>query len=198
MPVVLSSSGGGSITLDAPSTAASRTLTLPDATGTAALTTQVPAVLLTTLTPVTTTSGTEAAWTGIPSGVKRISVIFNNVSLSGTDNYLVQLGSTSYTTSGYTSGFGIVTGTNTASSSSSTSGFLIFIAAAATVVNGVMTIYNISGNLWIMSGSFATGGATGGSAAGNVTLSGTLDRVRVVPTGANTFDSGSINVMYEG
>jgi hypothetical protein len=28
-------------------------------------------------------------------------------------------------------------------------------------------------------------------------LSGTLDRVRVTSTGADTFDAGSINILYE-
>ena len=44
-------------------------------------------------------------------------------------------------------------------------------------------------------------GAGGGSyyVAGSKTLSGTLDRVRITTVGGtDTFDAGTINILYEG
>ena len=43
-------------------------------------------------TAVASTSGTSVDFTSIPSWVKRITVMFNGVSTSGTSNPLVQLG----------------------------------------------------------------------------------------------------------
>ena len=64
-----------------------------------------------------------------------------------------------------------------------------------------MVIQLISGNTWLSthSGNFNQAGTyytlVGG---GNVTLSGTLDRVRITTVnGTDTFDAGSINIMYE-
>ena len=54
-------------------------------------------------TAVATTSGTAIDFTGIPAGVKRITVMFNGVSTNGTSNYLLQLGSGSVQTTGYSS-----------------------------------------------------------------------------------------------
>lgn len=39
-----------------------------------------------------TTSGTSIDFTGIPAGVKRITVMFNGVGSSGTSAFLIQLG----------------------------------------------------------------------------------------------------------
>ena len=50
-----------------------------------------------------TTSGTSITFTGIPSWVKRITVMFNGVSTSGTSPVQIQLGAGSVTTTGYSS-----------------------------------------------------------------------------------------------
>jgi hypothetical protein len=59
---------------------------------------------------------------------------------------------------------------------------------------------NISGNRWIASGvyNFANLTTVIGYSAGEKTLSATLDRVRLTITGADTFDNGSVNIIYEG
>ena len=54
-------------------------------------------------TPQSSASGTEVEFTGIPSWVKRITLMFNLVSLDSNANYQIQLGASSaYITSGYT------------------------------------------------------------------------------------------------
>lgn len=65
-----------------------------------------------------------------------------------------------------------------------------------------MTITNISGNIWVA--SFIFGGNTSTTDAtcfggGDIELSGVLDRIRITTVnGTDTFDAGSINIMYEG
>jgi hypothetical protein len=145
-----------------------------------------------------TATGTSVDFTGIPSWVKRITVMFNGVSTSGTSNLGIQIGSGSVTTSGYT-GF-----TNSFNSSPSgtlyTSSFLASeLVAAGSVFSGIATLANITGNTWVFS---VAGGDSGNTAVtlggGNLALGGTLDRIRITTTnGTDTFDAGSINILYE-
>tara|TARA_R110000737_G_scaffold319337_2_gene330534 strand:+ start:62 stop:1117 length:1056 start_codon:yes stop_codon:yes gene_type:complete len=160
-----------------------------------------PALLaqpLTSGTAVASTSGTAIDFTGIPSWVKKITVMFNSVSSNGASNYLVQIGSGSPTTSGYLGSCGVsTTGVATVNI---TTGFGIYNnVGAATSFNGSMTIMAMGSNLWIASGAYGMGGAIGTMiTGGSVTLSGTLDRIRITTiNGTDTFDAGSINIMYE-
>ena len=152
-------------------------------------------------TSVASTSGTSIDFTGIPSWVKRITVMFSGVSTSGSSQQLVQLGiSSGVQSTGYVSQWGIYGSTNYAASSSSTAGFGIRHAASAETRYAIMTIAVISGNTWVSShaGSITDGLPYGISGGGAVTLSGTLDRVRITTVnGTDAFDAGSINILYE-
>jgi hypothetical protein len=149
-------------------------------------------------TAVASTSGTSIDFTSIPSWAKRITVIFNGVSTSGTSFVQVQLGdSGGIETTGYSSTAS--GGAAALATSTSTTGFNIdnSNATATSARNGSMQIVNISGNIWIDSGNQGDGTRTimfGGSK----TLSATLDRVRITTVnGTDTFDAGSINILYE-
>jgi hypothetical protein len=150
-------------------------------------------------TAVASTSGTSIDFTGLPAWVKRITVMFNGVSTNGSSFVQVQLGSGSVTTSGYYSAASdIVTSVTT---STSTTGLLFTKnSAAADIRVGAMTITNISGNIWISTAtSVLTNAAVSNVSAGNITLSGTLDRIRITTVnGTDTFDAGSVNILYEG
>jgi len=154
---------------------------------------------ITQSTAVASTSGTSIDFTGIPSWVKRITVLLSAVSLSGAGQILIQIGSGSVTTTGYLASSGYCLTGNVTSSVTSTAGFIVIDGVNTQNVTAVLTINLISGNTWISghSGSIQTAGGITGS--GNVTLSGTLDRVRITTsTGTDTFDAGSINILYEG
>jgi hypothetical protein len=58
---------------------------------------------------------------------------------------------------------------------------------------------NVAGNTWVASGILYVNSANRvATFAGNVVLSGVLDRVRVTTTnGTDTFDAGTINIMWE-
>jgi hypothetical protein len=157
---------------------------------------------LTSGTAVASTSGTSIDFTSIPSWVKRITVMFNGVSTNGTSQYLIQLGSGSVTTTGYASTGTAIQGA-TAGANGSTIGFQLgnTDGAAAWVKRGSAVFQTLGSNIWVGSSSLSITGAAADRAefsAGNVTLSGTLDRVRITTVnGTDTFDAGSINILYE-
>lgn len=206
MSLKLNSSGGGSVTLQGPTTASNVTLSLPAADGTVVSTASTavvtPAMLtqpLTSGTAVASTSGTSVDFTGIPSWVKRVTVLCSGISKSGTANFLFQLGdSGGIETTGYTGG-------NFSASSgailyaSPTNGFqTLGDAAGSVLVYGSIVFTNISGNTWIASGLFF-GNTYNTQIAGEKILSAVLDRIRVTTTnGTDTFDAGIINILYEG
>lgn len=158
--------------------------------------------LINTATAQNSTSGTAIDFTGIPSGVRRVTVILNGVSLSGTANFRFQLGtSAGIVSTGYV---GAATNIQNANATNGAvyagGGFDLTNNANLVVQYGTLRIVNITGNTWVADGVFSRTTAANGAdfTAGTVVLSGTLDRVRVTSTnGTDTFDAGSINILYE-
>jgi hypothetical protein len=151
-------------------------------------------------TSVATTSGTSIDFTSIPSWVKRITIMLNGVSTNGTSQVQAQAGTSGgVVSSGYAGSYGNAY-TSGGSGANLTTGFptAFFIGAANTRI-GTVTIVNISGNIWVSSSQVGiSDGATWGGGNGNVTLGGTLDRVRLTTVnGTDTFDAGSVNILYE-
>lgn len=156
---------------------------------------------LTSATAQASTSGTSIDFTSIPSWVKRITVMFNGVSLSGSSNFLVQIGAGSVTSSGYVSAsVTSFSGSPYNISVSSTAGFVVYSGAAGVGVSGLITIATVGSNTWVESHSTSTtaSGPLSMQGGGNLALGGTLDRVRITTVnGTDTFDAGSINILYE-
>lgn len=144
------------------------------------------------------TSGTSIDFIDIPSWVKRITVMFKGVSLSGTDDLLIQIGSGSITASGYVGTSNGVDNAGASSAVSSTTGFPVRTNNAGNTVSGLLVIALASSSFDYVSShtvkDSTTNSAFGG---GNVTLSGIADQLRIKTTGTNTFDAGSINILYE-
>jgi hypothetical protein len=156
--------------------------------------------VITSGTAVASTSGTSIDFTSIPSWVKRITVMFNRVSTSGTSNILIQIGSGSVTTSGYSSSATFATASLV--SATSTAGLLVTgNLAGGSETNGNIMLCLQSSNTWVNSGTVSIVPSTGTQFCGGVspTLGGALDRVRITTVGGtDTFDAGSINILYEG
>ena len=151
-------------------------------------------------TAVASTSGTSIDFTGLPAWVKKITVMFAGVSTNGTSPIQIQIGTSGgIQATSYTSGAWIANTSNT----NSTTGLLITAGGGAAYLwDGMayLTLVNSSTGIWsfnsIFSGNTAGINSIGGGAK---TLSGTLDRVRVTTVnGTDTFDAGSINILYEG
>ena len=178
----------GQLAVNAPAVAGSNTLTLQAATATSAVNTRA--------TAVASTSGTSIDFTGLPSWIKKITVMFAGISTNGSSNLLIQIGYQSPVTStGYVSGSTIGT-----TSSISTAGMVVTTGAAGNTWGGIMTLATLGSNIWVAThgvGRSIDGGSSSGG--GNVTLSGTLDRVRITTVnGTDVFDAGTVNILYEG
>ena len=189
---VLNGSTSGTLTIAAPAVAGTNTQTLVAATGTLAP--------LISGTAQASTSGTSIDFTSIPSWVKRITVMFNGVSLSGTSSFLIQIGSGSVTSTGYISS-SILAETTGNTNLTSTSGFAVRNSGIATAtVYGSLSIFLISGTTYIASHTFGDVVRTCVTSGGGTSpaLSAALDRVRITTVnGTDTFDAGTINIMYE-
>lgn len=153
--------------------------------------------VITAGTAVASTSGTSIDFTSIPSWAKRVTVMLNGVSTNGATMLLAQVGAGSVTTSGYVSS-AAYTGAS-AGGVTSTAGYVLTAAAGATHTStGSLVLTLLGSNIWIASAVLAREDGYVSSAGGTVTLSGTLDRVRITTTnGTDTFDAGSINILYE-
>lgn len=147
-----------------------------------------------------TASGTAIDFTGIPSWAKRITVIFNGVSTSGTSSIIVQVGT----------GLGIVTADYIGAAttldsavgySAYSTGFLLLdgVGAATFLCRGVYNL--IIDNLSIiethqLSSNSASAQLFG---SGSVSIPQTLDRIRITTVnGTDLFDAGTINILVEG
>jgi hypothetical protein len=151
-------------------------------------------------TAVASTSGTSIDFTSLPTGIKRITVMFDAVSTSGTSNWLIQLGdSGGVENTGYLS-VGTFLGAATGGTSY-TAGFGLPIGNATHVAQGLIILSNLNGNGWTANGSLAGSGTAAGfiySTSGAKTLSATIDRVRITTAGGtDTFDTGTINILFE-
>ena len=193
--LVLSGDTSGSITVSAPAVAGSTTQTLVAVTGTLA-----PIVSGTAVTA----SGTSVDFTGIPSWVKRITVMFNGLSWSSTTPFLrIQIGSGSVETSGYLSAVTQISSAGAASwQSAPTAGFdQVALSNAADTTQGTFVLTLLGSNIWTCTSMlYRSSGTTQsvGQQSGSKTTSGALDRVRVTTSnGTDTFDAGTINILYE-
>ena len=111
--------------------------------------------LINSLTAVNSTSGTSINFTGIPSGARRITVLFNGVSLSGSAYILVQVGSGSVVATGYVGYAFTQQNAGTPSVGSYTTGFAIITNSAASTVNGKLTLELINGSTYVASAALA-------------------------------------------
>jgi hypothetical protein len=128
------------------------------------------------------------------------------VSLSGTDAIIFQLGdSGGVETSGYYN-YSIEEDSGNQAAQIGTSGMLINSRSAAygTSCQAIWTLLDSTNNIWMGSLSGTTTAAYGGDdsvqyahfASCKKALSATLDRVNIDTDGSNTFDAGSISIMY--
>lgn len=153
-----------------------------------------------TLSTAKNATGTVVDFTSIPSWVKRITVIFNGVSINGTSVPLIRLGdsggieATGYicTSQWYYAGNGIERSTVGQPIGSD--------LGAVALISGSVSILLIGSNTWVFSGNTVIEASPFyvNSCAGKKALSDILTQVRITTVnGTDTFDAGSINIMYE-
>lgn len=147
-------------------------------------------------TPVATTSGTTKDFGSLPAGIKQFTISVAGISFTTTAalGFRLGAGGTPQAT-GYTSNFGtIAVAANTTTGGSTTAGFLTSaLGAAGQTFDGdiTFTLLDASTNTWSAKGMFVSNVVI--MVAGNVSLSGTLDIVRLY---GGTFDAGKANIAY--
>lgn len=151
--------------------------------------------------PVTTID-----FTSIPSWVKRITVMFSKVSTNGTDSIVARIGTASGIEATTYDAVALLLIPGSGTALVNTTAFPLdtpnaTYVTSASVRQGSFTFSNITGNTWVISGQLGMSNATGVVTiyGGTKTLAGVLDRIRITTgSGINTFDAGTINVLYEG
>jgi hypothetical protein len=156
--------------------------------------------VITSGTAVASTSGTSIDFTSIPSWVKRITVMLSGVSTSGTSPLAVQIGDGSIATTGYAGSVG-TTGAQTGAGLWPTTYMAATVSSvAAMTMTGTVILNLVGSNVWVSSGivAFSATDRSAHVSGFTKTLSTSLDRVRITTGGGtDTFDAGSINILYE-
>jgi len=155
---------------------------------------------ITSGTAQATTSGTSIDFTGIPSWVKRITVMFSGVSSNGSSYKQIRFTDSVLKTSGYSSVSSLIYGNNLCITEAATTGFFIRSDGTTEVLNGcyVFNLLNSSTFLWTGFGIVSDPGGRSWQQSGVVTMASAVTAVRLTTVnGTDTFDAGSINILYE-
>lgn len=208
----------GYVEIAAPSSAGSNTLVLPNGNGTSgqylqtdglgALSWQTVATSnITYSTAQATTSGSSSIqFTDVPTGVKKITVIFDNVSTDTASSLIhIQLSTGgTFLTSGYTSTSIRVQAGAVSGDDELTTGLLVgqLDTNPGRSFTGAVTIHNVTGNRWLSSGTCVSTATSYKDRAwmsgGFIDVGGAIDKLQVEGhTSAYNWDGGQINVMYE-
>jgi hypothetical protein len=150
-------------------------------------------------TVATLISQTAVDFTGIPSWVKRITVMLNAASTASSTFPVIQLGTSSgIETTGY---FGGVANINTITTPTT---YMQVLTSGGTpqsfTFNTLYTInlFEASSNTWVGGGITIQTTVYPAQSVYTKSLVGTLDRIRITTTtGTDTFDAGSVNILYE-
>jgi hypothetical protein len=153
-------------------------------------------------TAVTLTTQATVEFTSFPSWVKRITVMSNGISLTGTDTPQIQLGygaTPTYVTTGYSGGGQTLTTAPASGAAQPGTGFQIQSSTAANATIAIMSIVllNSATNTWMATCTAYNSTTSGSWSNGAIALSGTLTAMRLTRSGTNTFDAGTINILYE-
>jgi hypothetical protein len=126
--------------------------------------------------------------------------MFNGVSTNGTSIPIVQLGdSGGVETSGYLGSVSYAIQGGTSGAATHNQGFYFIHTHAATFAYyGLLIITNLDSNTWAITGTLGNSTAFTTQLGGIKALSAALDLIRITTVnGTDTFDAGTINIIYE-
>ena len=143
-------------------------------------------------------SGATQTITGIPSWATKITIVFYRASLTGSANFLVRLraGGSDISTN-YVSVSANHTGNTMVDA---TDGFIIANTASGHKTSGTMVLEKIGTDTKWVSTHMVTqdSGPAPRMGAGDLSnYSGTIDGVKILDTGSNTFDNGTVTIYAE-
>jgi len=152
---------------------------------------------------LTLTSSTTL--TGIPSYASKITLLVSNLSLSGTENIIIQLGTASlFLTSFYAGVHSRITSSGAAGGQyDGNNGFEFHNNSSSVTFDGVITLTRsahaaASGVRWYLTGQLANSASQTSFSTGSL-LTGTnvISRLRFITFGTNTYTNGTIIPIYE-
>ena len=162
-PLRMNGSTSGNVSLDAPAVAGSNTIVLPTGNGSAYQVLRNGATAgsleytdkIVSGTAQNSTSGTAIDFTGIPSWVKRVTVMFAGVSTSGTSPILLRLGTSGgIEITGYASTAEFVE--DNAVGAGFTAGFgMNNVSVAAVLYHGRAELCFLGSNIWVCQSTFS-------------------------------------------
>lgn len=150
--------------------------------------------------PIATTSGTSVSYTGIPSGIKKVTIHLMGVSTNGVSGLAIQIGpSGGVETTGYVSSCNNFS-TSAVGGTTDTTQFVITgsLSASTEAMSGHVTLMlsDPSTNTWTQSGTI--GRTIGAISGGYKAIAGALSQLSIKSlNGTDTFDAGSVNISYE-
>ena len=152
-------------------------------------------------TEISTASGGAKTFTGIPSWVKKITVMVTGVSMDSTQNMLVQIGDAGgIETSGYLGAAAHMTNGGSPAVALQTTAFQVTHTSVAGAIwhgQGVLTLEDLANNVWTWDSKVArSDSALMDLYAAEKPLSDTLTQVRITLS-SGSFDAGAVNIMYE-
>lgn len=135
------------------------------------------------------TSGSLISIAGIPVGIDGFDLIWDTVSLSTNDDFLIRLGSASgiesggYSSSAALAGVGVL----------STAGFIVRNEGSPSGHTGKISFEKVTGNRWVSSGCVRPNTVAGdGTNCGSKTLTGgELSQLQIFPVSSGSFDGGA-------
>jgi len=213
MTLKLNGSTNGSVSIDAPADTSPSgtdvTLTLPTSAGSSGQYLQTNGSGTLSWQTVTegatwkestasSLSGASQEWTGIPSDARQIIIAHQGWSNASSSQHWCQIGdSGGFETTGYYNA-NLYLGSSTGGSDYDNQS--AFIQGQATdpgnEVTGTIILSRLNtSNQWTISWVYSPSNGFLYFAVGNKALSGTLDRVRILPSTGN-FDAGIANLMY--
>jgi hypothetical protein len=147
---------------------------------------------------VATATGTAVDFTGIPSWVKRITIMLAGVTVGGGITRL-QLGTAgpTYVSSGYVGSYScLAQGSSTQNATNFSSAFLL-ADSTLSGTSGLVTLAKVDGNTWSESSTLGASAARTAFGGGYITLSDPLVALRLSSTTGASFSAGSVNIIYE-
>ena len=159
---------------------------------------------LTVSSVTATTSGTTIDFGSIPAGTEMIIINYNDVGTNSTSSHLIQIGDAGgIEASNYISIGGQILYSDASAGEQVTAGFLVMKSPqAAHGAEGqvILTLANPATFKWNCHGGMCHNDGGNGyavtSSAGAKALSAELTTVRLTTVSGDTFDQGSVNIMY--
>lgn len=147
---------------------------------------------------ITTASGTSVSFTGIPAGVREVTIMARGISFLAAGSLKMRIGpSGGVVSTGYEGGYGLFqTASNTFQITDSMFCGQTQGASGTVMCFGKLVLMDATNNVW---GWYATGYSPGANAfvlSGAIALSGALSQLTFFESGGGTFDAGSFNIAW--